>query len=672
MQNEFRANVGGWRQNSLEDNPQSPWGLPNLNISNLVDGGSIGNLYGGAPSFGISSPGEADQWTYATKDVLTKVQGSHTLKLGGELTRLLLTDAAAWEARPSYSFNNMWDLLNDAPISESAFFNPQTGVPSDFRFDTRELLYGFFLQDNYKVKPTLTLTAGLRWDYFGPISEKHGNLPVVELGQGANIIAGLKVRTGGNLYNAQKGNFGPQLGFAWSPARMANKLVVRGGFGIGYSALQEANSLDGRTNPPYTSSQLFLTGPQIVYGRQSLPKSLTSFYGYGVNPAGIITFNPATNLPEPGQTPVNLRAFEQNWPTTRTYRYSLETEYDLGHEWVATLGYQGTASRHLTRLYNYGLYEYARLLAAGQPSAAFNPEVQTLTMYDDEGFGNYNALLADLRHRLGSSFMLESQYRWARGMDTGSNNYSPAQHNGLCSCDGGSYQFTMNDEYAPSDFDVTHTFKLFGVWSPKLFEGKKPLFEKTLGGWSLSGILNFHTGFPWTASDPALGFNSIYQQSGSAYGGGGVLRPGYDLGGFHPGNFRTPNPSFMTNGALSIFPENNPVTGQPCYVAGPALSAIIAGSAAPGPIPCPPAIGRNSFRGPKYFDVDATFGKTFGLPSTRVFGEDAKLRFTANFYNLFNNVNLTGLDTSVTDPTFGVALNGLGARTIDLQLQFNF
>ena len=70
--------------------------------------------------------------------------------------------------------------------------------------------------------------------------------------------------------------------------------------------------------------------------------------------------------------------------------------------------------------------------------------------------------------------------------------------------------------------------------------------------------------------------------------------------------------------------------------------------------------------------VDATFSKSFGLPSTRAFGENAKLRFTANFYNLFNNVNLTNIDTSVTDPTFGVALNGLGARTIDLQLQFSF
>ncbi len=336
---------------------------------------------------------------------------------------------------------------------------------------------------------------------------------------------------------------------------------------------------------------------------------------------------------------------------------------------MATLGYQGTASRHLTRLYNYGLYQYARLAAVGQGANAFNPVVQSVTMYDDEGYGNYNALLASLRHRFGSSFMAESQYRWSKGLDTGSNNYSPAQHNGACSCDGGSYQFTMNNEYAPSDFDVTHTFKLFGIWSPKLFHGEKGVWEKTLGGWSVSGIMNLHSGYPWNPNDPNLGYSSVYENSGAAYGGGGVLRPGYYLGGFHTGNFKTQD---YPSGALSIFPENDPTTGQPCYVAGPALSDIIAGNASPGPIPCAPVIGRNSFRGPGYFDIDASIGKAFGLPSTRFFGENAKFNFTANFYNLFNKVNLTNIDANVSSSTFGMALNALGSRTIDFQLQFSF
>jgi hypothetical protein len=680
--NEARGNVSGWRQNTLEDNPNSPWGLPVLDISNLQNGGGVGNT--GINNFGISNPTETDQWTYAAKDVLTRVEHSHTLKMGGEISRLLNVDAAPWNARPTYDFNDLWDLLNDAPVQEFATFNPATGVPSDFRFDSRETIYGFFAQDSYKVKPNLTLTAGLRWEYFGPISDKYGHLPVVLLGQGSNVFAGLKVRTGGNLFNSSKTNFGPQLGFNWAPRWSNDKMVFRGGFGINYTAVQEANTLDGRNNPPYLSSVLNLYGSQIFYGPSALPSSPTSFYGYGPNPAAVIHFDPATNLPvvstsEPFQTPVNLIAYEQNWPTTTIYHYSLELEREIGRKWMASLGYQGTASRHLTRLYNYFLYEYAQLAQAGQGAMAFNPAVQSITMYDNEGHGNFNGLIALLRHRFSDSFEVETQYRWSKGMDTGSNNYSPAQHNGACSCDGGSYMYTMRQDYAPSDYDVTNAYKLFGIWSPAIFRGHNPMLEKIAGGWSLSGILNWHSGYPWNPNDPKMGLNAIYQGSGGVYGGGGVLRPGNYLGGYQTGNFKTPNPQFSNPnvGALVIFPEGA------CYTPGPNLNIfgpllpqslnIIDGTAAPGPIPCPPVIGRNSFRGPKYFDLDSTLSKTFGLPAMKVLGENAKFVFNANFYNLFNTANLANVDANVNaDPNFGLAVNGLGARTIDFQLRFSF
>jgi hypothetical protein len=681
LQNEFRANVGGWNQNTLKDNPNSPWGLPTLGIGNLQGGaGTIGT--GGINGFGIGTPTEFDQWTYSGKDVLTKVYRSHTLKMGGDVSRMLFLDAAPWNARPNYIFNDIWDLMNDAPVQESAAFNPKTGVPSDFRFDSRETLYGVFVQDSYKMKPNLTLTAGLRWEYFGPMSDKYNHLPVVQLGQGTSAVTGVKIREGGNLFNTSKSNFGPELGFAWSPSQFNDKLVVRGGFGISYSNLQEGNSLDVRNNPPLLSSVLNLQAPNILYGVNSLPGSPTSFFGYASNPATLITFNPATNLPEPGQNfqPVNLVAFEQNWPTTRTYRYSLEIEHDLGREWVATIGYQGTESRHLTRLYNYGLFEYARLFAQGQAANAFNSVINSITMYDNEGQGNFNALLTSLKHRFGHSFQLESQYRWSKGLDTGSNNYSPAQHNGACSCDGGSYMFTMNKDYGPSDFDVTHYFKMFGTWSPTIFHSQKSFLEKTMGGWTLSGILNLHSGYPWNPNDPNMGANVIYQTStNNIYGGGGILRPGYYLGGFDPGDFKVhldpTSGNFIgkyPNGALSLFPENNPIGGASCYTAGPALSAIIAGTAQPGPIPCAPGIGRNSFRGPRYFDIDATIGKSFGLPPMKVLGENAKFMFTANFYNLFNNVNLVNIDPNVNSATFGAATSALGSRTIELQLRFSF
>src|SRR4030095_14118834 len=107
----------------------------------------------------------------------------------------------------------------------------------DFRKDTRSNLYGFFFQDSYKVRSNLTITLGLRYEYFGPISEKNGNLATAVLGNGPDAFTGARVRLGSTLYDVSTNNFGPQLGFAWSPRRMlgrefGDRFVIRGGFGI--------------------------------------------------------------------------------------------------------------------------------------------------------------------------------------------------------------------------------------------------------------------------------------------------------------------------------------------------------------------------------------------------------------------------------------------------------
>jgi outer membrane receptor for ferrienterochelin and colicin len=166
--NEARVNAAGWENKDLASNPNAPWGLPQITF-NQTGSNSITGL-------GIGSFNGFDQWTYGAKDVLTKVAGAHTLKMGGEFTRLLSVDAPFWADRPSYTFNNIWDFLNDAPITENAQFDPTTGIPSAQRKDLRSNIVGLFFQDNWKVRPNLTLTAGLRWEYFGPISEKNGKL----------------------------------------------------------------------------------------------------------------------------------------------------------------------------------------------------------------------------------------------------------------------------------------------------------------------------------------------------------------------------------------------------------------------------------------------------------------------------------------------------------------
>jgi len=669
--NEARVNAAGWINKDLASNPNGPFGLPQVSFN------AIGNLSGGAPlqGFGIGSFNGFDQWTYAAKDVLTKVHGAHTMKMGAEFTRLLSVDAPFWADRPSYSFNNIWDFLNDAPVSESAQFDPTTGVPSALRKDLRSNVIGVFFQDNWKVRSNLTVTAGMRWEYFGPISEKNNKLATVEFGSGDNFFTDMHVRTGGDLYNAQKGNFGPQLGFAWSPRSLGNtdlenRLVFRGGFGIAFNGISQSNSLDGRFNPPFVDNGQSFSGCQIIpndpstNGCQilyinSFPSTVTDPNGYASNPNAILTFA-STNLPT--TCCVDLTAFPSTWPTTYTYHYTLGAEYDLGNHWVASFGYQGSTTRHLTEHYN--------LYNPGTASGfAFNPVVHGVTYYADDGGAHFNALLTELKHEFNKSFMLDAQYRLSHSVDSGSNAYA-----------GGNYQWNLATGYATSDYDVLHAFKLYGIWTPTLFHGSNSWAEKIVGGWSVSGILNMHSGFPFNPTynnndltggfDPVFFFSQFGGGSSSDAGQSSLLPASYN-GGFIP-HFRS-NAS-VTGGGSAFFTPPDASGGVlfDCLFANPDPVKCPGGQVAPGPLPTAPGIARNSFSGPSYFDVDATISKSFGLPNMKIIGENGKIEFRANFYNLFNKLNLFNPQTNILDPHFGEAQNALGSRTIELQARFSF
>lgn len=674
--NEARVNASGWMEKDQGStfNPQSPFGLPSVGIT------GPGNT--GLNGFGVGNGNYFDQWTYAGKDVLTKIRGAHTMKMGGEFSRLLSVDYPTWNSRPSFNFNNIWDFLNDAPSSESVVSDPSTGVPNGFRRDVRSNIIGLFFQDNYKVRPNLTVTAGLRWEYFGPISEKNNRLGIVELGTGTNLFTGIKTRTTGGQSNAQKTNFGPQLGFAWSPARLVghelnSRLVLRGGIGIAFNNTLQSNTLDARDNPPFSQSNNF-SGGDITVGGQicyigCLPSDPKSVNGYGSNPNAISPRGP-DGLPTSG-APVNVVAFPATLPTVYTYHYTFGGEYDLGHQWVASIGYQGSSTRHQTVHYN--LYD----VGAGM-GLAFNPKIAGVTYYANDGSAHFNAMLLELKHNFSQTFSVDTQYRLSHGVDSGSNAYA-----------GGFYQFDKGTDLATSDYDVKHAFKVFGVYSPTIFKGSHSWLEKVAGGWSLSGILNAHTGFPWTpqyrlnnfpgglAGDPvySLGSGAGFGGAGGSTGnaGNGSLLPAAYLGGFNP-NFRNDQPVDATG--LFTPPTVTAGTLFECLFPGPVTANCPLGGNQPlGALPTKPGIARNSFRGPGYFGIDAQLSKSFGLPTMKVIGENAKLEFRANFYNLFNKLNLNqgscdgwGGMCDITSAHFGEAPSAFGARVIEMQARFSF
>ncbi len=631
--NEARFNVTRWHWNEVESNPQEPWGLPAGNIDGI---GPVG-----VNSFGAPGPSIFNQTTYNIRDTLSKVQNSHSLKFGADIYKEQNDDQAPWSARPSYNFKNLWDFANDAPYQENGNFDPLTGRPTDVKKHIRSSIYAFFVQDDWRCKPNLTVNLGLRWEYFSPLSEKDDHISNPILGSGAGLLSGLRLKVGGDLYQASKNNWGPQIGFAWLPHLLGggDRLVVRGGFGVGYNRMQEAITLNGRFNPPLVAAFTF-DPAKLLY---AVPADVHQFSDWPVNQNAILTFDPATGLPM-GQA-VNLQAVPNDVQTPVTYRYSLETQYDLGHNWVASLGYQGSQTRHYTIQNNLN-WIYAPL----------NPSVRNLNWYSNTANASYNALLTELQHRFARSFQVDAQYRWSKTIDQGSHDYYIDL-----------YPYDIGLARGPAEFDVRHDFKLWGVWTPRIFTGSRGWLEKIAGGWELSWILNSHSGFPWTPQYGNTGCNLIYQGSGYC-----ALRPGkysgaagtdYSNDALMSGSPAGFNANFP-NGALAYFTV-------PAFVQGPDFPGN-------GPKPETPGVGRNSFRGPHYFDVDFTLGKAFGLPKVSILGENAKLDIRANFYNVFNKLNLNNVNNTISfDGTtsnrqFGQTQGALAGRIVELQARFSF
>ncbi|HLH17224.1 MAG TPA: TonB-dependent receptor [Bryobacteraceae bacterium] len=619
--NEARLGLSGWAFDETKSNPQEPWGLP---ITNFDGAGPVA-----VQRFGAAGPGVFDQGTWNGKDTLSKVWGRHFLKMGGEYSRGHFLDDSAGSARPTFNFRNLWSFANDAPYQESGTFNPVTGQPTDNQKHLHADILAFFVQDDWKVRPNLTLNLGLRYEYYSPLKANANVISNAVLGQGAAALTNMTLKVGDTLNSTDWKNFGPQLGFSWNPTQFKSKLVLRGGFGIGFNVQQLATLTNGRGNPPWVTS-LTLNGSNIYY---AVPSNPDQFFGYPANPAAIQTFDPTTGLPASG-APVTLNAFPSDMPTPTTYRYSMEAQYEVAHNWLASVAYQGSQTRNYQRQRELNVIYYPNL----------NPRVNRLYWFSNDAAAHYNALLTEIQHRFSSQFTIDAQYRFSRNTDQGSQDYYTDP-----------YPYDIKYSNGPSDFDVTHDFKVWGVYTPRIFKGSSQFLHKVADGWALSGIMDTHSGFPWTPTYSNTGCNVVYPNSGYC-----TLRPAAYLGGaqsdFSNAAFMRPNGDFP-NGALSYF----------TVPAWPATGA-----------PPPPGVGRNSFRGPHYFGLDATLGKSFGIPNSRVFGENARLNLELAAYNVLNKLNLTGINTSISNdgktsnPLFGQAQGAFAGRIVEVTARFSF
>jgi hypothetical protein len=345
-----------------------------------------------------------------------------------------------------------------------------------------------------------------------------------------------------------------------------------------------------------------------------------------VNPALKLTFN-ANGIPILANgAQVEIYGAPPQVPTPYVYTFSLEGQYSLPAKLTADVTYQGSRSRRLVRLVN----ERFLFTDPGIFSNILFPTPDTNA--------SYNALIARLTRRFANGVQLDAIYRFAKSMDVVSYEGPTANTNPT-------YPLDVRQEVGPSDYDVRHNFIATGLWELPFFKNRHDAAGSLLGGWQVSGILTAHTGFPWT---PVVGQC--------------ISTRGPSLCPVRPVSYKGGAGTSSSNDAF-INGTNFPGGGSAFF-----STAAPVGFQLPG-------IGRNVFRGPRYFDVDLSVAKKFRLD--RVLGEGRYFEVKANLFNAFNLLNLQPFNfnspsTQVESALFGRAERGLAGRVIEIQGRLQF
>jgi hypothetical protein len=622
-------------------------------------------------------------WTVA--DNLSWVKGSHTMKFGGEHRRIYENGFNNFGSRDMLTFNGFtnfgWPFVNVDPgnpcdpgnpdystngcgsavlqnmssmlfgitdiESQSQFFDKsETRVADDFR-KFRQKEYAFFVQDSWRLRPNLTVSLGLRYQFNGVPWETDGNLS--NLYVPANGVAPFTFELAGPdasrlLYNNDFSNIEPRVGFAWDPFS-SGKTSVRGGFGIFHDRIFGNLFGNARGNPPflqsYTNYPIFsFEVPSSLPPPIDMTTSTVVQQGAFINP---VLFDPNLRMP-----------YIEGW--------NLGVQRELLQNLTVDVNYIGRRGVHLLRdvdgnppdpvlvqqLIDAGVPESFLQFAALYVGAEFfgfpfdavhnNAFINTTNFaapgaFLNRSIGNsiYNGLQVNVTRRRSHGFEIHGAYTFAHAIDDVADALQPAFGNRSLPRN----SYNLRNERGSSDFDIRHRLVLDYTWELPVGRGRAYLNSGVLGkafeGWQISGITTLQAGHPYDVF-----YNVDVEHTGLS--GRGTL---------------------MGSTALPA--------GHDRTQTGPPLSAFCVDLCTP-PFGVPGNVGRNHFTGPSFHNWDMALGKNTTVT------ERMKMEFRLELYNVFNRVQFGQPDNLLQDTgTFGFSTSTLSQNdgtTTARQVQF--
>ncbi|MGA3069707.1 MAG: TonB-dependent receptor [Terracidiphilus sp.] len=512
--------------------------------------------------------------------------------------------------------------------------------------------FSLYLQDTWKVTPRFTLDYGLRWDLYTPIAERARRTSSFLTVNGTQEFV-VNPQPG---YQTDRKGWEPRVQAAW---QVTDKLSVHAGAGITDIPpnIWQDNFLTGSTPFAVMPRLLSASNAPIQYGFQITPAQLPHAY----TPAGadiLASGNTKDIAPNtvmdvnryeqdvaaltPGHvvSDLNLSGIDRSFGNAVLYTWTAGMERKLGNL-TADASYVGTAGAKLPRTSFPNAYPGATAAFAphttfdssGNVSGGFGVEnIMTATAHS-----SYHALQTSLSGSLGHGGPgLQASYTWGKSIDDTSQAMVGFPQN----------PFNTHPEKGPSSFDITNGFGLSIAQELHLenVQFLRPIGKKVTDGWELLSISSISSGSPFTV------FSGI-QQTGA--GSNGVDRPD-QIAKPHLSTARENRQDYFgegVNNAVDYFSIPNHVAGG----TGPNQGRF-------------GTLGRNTFRGPAFYDYDFALIKSTPFGRRKSGAELVNFQFRGEFFNLFNIVNM-GLPANIlTGSGFGQISKTAGSSR---QIQFS-
>jgi len=433
--------------------------------------------------------------TFQFQDTYTRVQGSHTLKVGGEYRKHQENVQLQFAENGQFLFNGLFtgDAFADFLLGQAFYF-----TFGDFERDVlhqRWSATNLFVQDDLRVNQRLTLNLGVRYEYVTPIIDASGQTATVlirkpftpgvpQSGVAETVLAGTNGLCDKCTYLPDRNNLAPRIGFAYD--LLGNgQLALRGGYGVFFNQMESNLALQNVLQPPFASFPLILDSGGVGHASLGSPTCGGSCVPPG---AGLVLVT------------------DPNLATPYMQHFNLNLQYQFLSDFVFELGYVGTTGTKLLQFrdLNQPIFIPGASTPANKelrrPYAGFSTIAQSVT----NGRSNYHALQTSLTKRFsrGATFLIG--YTLSRSIDLSSQYHSGSGSpiDPAIAQDGND----LNADRGLSSFDMRHRFTLSGVFELPFGVGKKylnrtGLIDKFVGGWSLSPILTLSSGVPLTVRD---------------------------------------------------------------------------------------------------------------------------------------------------------------------------